>query len=475
MSKSFDDEDWKTDDDSNGDWGSESEEQEENSDETESSEEEEEEEEESSAGNEEDYSDEDEDIEEDVNDDDDPKYAEDAEQYPYPDEEPAEGGGEDETQNIDEAREKSRRALLACFLCCLCLLVISGAVVLGILLTDGNGDSGGHDNGTRPTSTKSPIPAPQAPVPTVVYPALPSFVLTTRPTDSPTISPLPTMTFTTSPTGQPTPAPSTNPTMSPAPTEPVPDELVIPPDEDTFIYVDGFTNAESYGKDDTLLVQHGLKSDNRIPNAFILITFDLESIPLPWRITDRENHAILRLTHLPRTSTGSPDPQTYTISRLPTTPLAVETLHGLLFVPFEPIPGPTFTVNPGTRRVEVDITSLLFDQPPFVDPDDTNTTRRHSRGLQGPGTQLFLMIDAQGPEQPLGGDRFHSRESDFSPDLYVGFFQPGAPLPTKAPSLSPTVSPAPTISLLPSFSPSLRPPSGAPNLAEGMNVRRLRL
>lgn len=184
-----------------------------------------------------------------------------------------------------------------------------------------------------------------------------------------------------------------------------------------------------------MLVQNGPAAVNEVPDAYILMTFDLELVPLPFRLTTRENHAILRLTHVPRVNTGEPDPQTYTVSRLPSTPLAVETLHGLLFVPFDPIPGPTFTVNPGSQRIEIDITELLFDQPPFVDAVDTSDGTRR---LQGPDTQLFLLIDAQGPEQEQGGDRFYTRQSDFSPELYLGFFEQGAPQPT--PSVQAMVS-----------------------------------
>lgn len=461
---SSDNKNWKADGESDGDWGSESgEEEEEESSEEEEDDDEEDEESEEDEDDEDEDDDDDEDSEGEDNSEeegdkddddfadepagDDSKFGAAAEQFPYQDE-----PDEDAEEKREEARAKRRKALLACSLCFLCLLVVGGAVVLGVIVTAGGGNSSSPPPPPA-APTESPTPAP---VPTFVFPTRAPIVTTKYPTEFPTISPGPTIPPSKAPTVKPTPAPSSNPTSSSAPTEPVPDELVILPDEDTYIYVDGFTVAEAYGKEDSLLVQNGPKAVNEVPDAYILITFDLEEIPQPWRIVDRENHAILRLTHIPRTNTGSSDPQTYTVSRLPSTPLAVETLHGLLFVPFEPIAGPSFSVNPGSQKVEVDITSLLFDQPPFV------PITRHGRDLQGPGTQLFLMIDAQGPEQPDGGDRFHSRESDFSPELYIGLFQPGFPRPTKAPSLDPASISQPSVQ-----GPTTSSPSAATPAAEG--------
>jgi hypothetical protein len=461
---SEDDDDWKT-DDSEGDWDEDEDSEEADDSEEEESEEEESGEEEESASAEDDEDaaassqddqDDDEDHDEDEyadeynDDEEDQKYAAAAEQYPYEDEPIVE---EDE-EELEARRAKTRKAILACCLCCLCLLIISGAVVLGVIMTQGDGDI---PDISAPTG--SPTPAPQTPAPVYVFPTSAPIVITKSPTVSPTISQQPSSSPTQAPTRMPTVSPSASPTTSPAPTRPVPDEIVILPDEDTFIYVDGFFQEEAFGKEDTMLVQNGPAAVNEVPDAFMLITFDLAEIPQPWRIVDRDSHAILRLTHVPRTQSGSAEPQSYTVSRLPSTPLAVESLHGLLFVPFDTLPGPSFTVNPGSQKLEVDITELLFDQPPFV-PD--MNSRRHDRDLQGPGIQLFLMISAEGPEQPDGGDRFRSRESDFSPELYIGLFQPGVPQPTKSPTVSPTMSLAPTLSLVPT---SL--PSGSPTSSDG--------
>ncbi len=370
---------------------------------------------------------------------------------------------QDEPIDQEEKKEKdpvaTRKAILACFLCCVCLLIVAAAVVLGLFFTNDANDS---------NPTPGPITllsVPEAPAPTFVSPTLsPGVMPPSRrplPTGAPSISLSPTRQITTTPSFQPSLFPSANPTKSFEPTDSVPDELLILPDEDTFIYVDGFTQAESYGTEETLLVQNGPNAVNEVPDAYTLLTFDLEKLPQPWRITDREPQAILRLTHIVRELSDDLSNSTLTVIRLPQTPLAVETLHGMLFTPTSGIQGPSFTIDPTDQRVEVDITALIFDQPPFV-PDV-----RYSRDLQGSGTQLFLMIENQGPEQPDGGNRFASRESATPPELYIGLFLPGVPRPTKAPTLSPSLSPRPTITARPTNVPTVTaPPSNFPNTTE---------
>lgn len=201
-----------------------------------------------------------------------------------------------------------------------------------------------------------------------------------------------------------------------------------------------------------MLVQNGPKAVNEVADAFILMTFDLELLPAPWRIAQRQNTAILRLNHVVREDAATQSPSNYTVVRLPPTPLAVETLHGNLFVPFDGITGPTFEVKPFDTKVEVDVTSLLFGQPPFA------PAVRHDRHLQDELSQLFLMIQAQGPEQPIGGDRFNTRESDAPPELYIQLKKTTAgPDPVRPPPTAPPSTSNPIIAFEPGFNPESSP------------------
>lgn len=314
----------------------------------------------------------------------------------------------------EENQGPTRKFYFACCLCLICLLVVGGAIALGVVMTAG-GDA--EEDTLAPTVTRIQTPAPVAPTPIFVLPTYAPGVLPPSarplPTNFPTISPAPTIRPSAKPTKVPSRFPTINPTISFEPTRAVPDELYLIPDADTYIYADGFTQAEAYGDEETMLVQNGPADVNEVPDAYILMTFDLELLPGPERIADRQNRAILRLNHVIRSDADDLSPSNYTVVRLPQTPLAVETLHGLLFSPYGGIQGPSFVVDPFDGRIEVDITPLLFGQPPFA-PEV-----RHSRDLQGPGTQLFLMIENNGPEQIDGGDRFQTRESDAPPELYI--------------------------------------------------------
>jgi hypothetical protein len=92
--------------------------------------------------------------------------------------------------------------------------------------------------------------------------------------------------------------------------------------------------------------------------------------------------------------------------------MAVESLHGYFFKPpvdgdDEVIPegvvvGPTFGVNPDDVVINIDVTSLLFDNNPEEE-------------------QLYIMIQDRGPEREQGGDRFYTRESTTPPQLLIDF------------------------------------------------------
>lgn len=449
MNRSFDDEAWRTDEDDDAEeFVSESAEEEDDESSIEASGDEEEsesDEEGFESGDEDDsrgeYSDEDAEGGEAFLDEED---QEDAEQYPLQ-REPA----DDEK----EAKPKcSRRGFLACTLCGICLIVVGAAIALGLVMSEGQGTT------VAPTFAPAALTPPPvkaaASTPTFVFPTFaPNYVAPTITTPAPTNSSAPTASISTSPTQSPTSRPTSSPSTSMAPTRAVPDVLSLVPDQDTYIYTDGFYEADSFGHDQTLLVQHGPRGVPEVPTAYILMTFNLDLVPAAWRIANRNNTAVLKLTHAIRPDAAKQNASTYTVVRLPATPLAVETLHGLLFVPYSGINGSNFTVSPFQQQVEVDITSLLFGLPPY------NISRRYGRNLQEPTkNQFFIMIQDQGPSQPIGGDRFYSRESNNPPELVLRFQKiPGAP-PTR---LSPTPSPiTPPSNPVPTFvTPGQWPPS----------------
>ena len=152
-------------------------------------------------------------------------------------------------------------------------------------------------------------------------------------------------------------------------------------------------------------MQHGDDAFREIPDTVALLTFPLRQVPAYDRLGSTKKNAILRLFH--ETTDPERGSATYTVVRLPGTPMDVEQFHGYMFKPPEDggkniVVGPEFTVNWDTAAVDVDITSLLFD------------------GEEDEHDQLFLMLQDRGPEQPEGGDRFYSREHpEFKPLLLI--------------------------------------------------------
>jgi hypothetical protein len=368
----------------------------------------------------------------------DPAYAE-----AYHEEDPA------EEKRKEKEKQKEKEKTVAAILCfCFCILLIVG-ITLGVVLGGSDESSPSNESpGAQGRTPKNPS-QPQGGPPD---PSLPPFFATPPsstppPTRFPTISPAPTIPITKSPTGGPSAYPTTAPTITPAPTKSIPDELFLVPDADTYVYTRGFYVAQAYGKQETWLVQNGPEDVNEIPDAFALLSFDLVDVPAPERILDRARSAILQLTHVPNDLDRGP--RTYTIVRLPSTPLAIETLHGEIFVPPPDGEGPSFEVDKSDTNLEVDITDLVFGQSPSVQQENVNPD------------QLFLMIVDRGDESSAGGDRFRGRESDFPPILHIGLPPGGSPAPSKssAPSRSMQPSLRPTLSAFPSQSmrPSLRP------------------
>lgn len=174
---------------------------------------------------------------------------------------------------------------------------------------------------------------------------------------------------------------------------------------DTSVQTTGLNNYEAYGDDDTMLVQNGPRGNQLIPDAFILMEFDLGD--LPFSDTNSIQSVQLQLYHIP--ADRNRGAATLTVRRLPSTRLDVETLHGGFFetgVPedSEGIFGPNFSVSPSDEILQVDVTSIV-----------------KASGFED--NQVLLAIQNTGAEQPSGaeGDRFYSRETLDPPQLIVQY------------------------------------------------------
>jgi hypothetical protein len=366
---------------------------------------------------------------------------------PDADEEAGQERYDDEFEGDKERRtEKNRGRIAGCIICCCCLMLIVAGVILGLLLfkKDDDGSGSGSSIPESPSASgTAPIGAPNA-FPTNSPQALPPSARA-PPTRFPTLVPDPTQPPTEVPTRKPTPYPTTAPTDSPAPSQALPDGIVLIPDQDTYI-VDGFSKAEAFGTEDTFLVQNAEDHVNEIPDSFALLSFDLSNFRPDER--DVSTSAVMELTHI--AAVLDRGPATYTVVRLPSTPLQIETLHlGLFPLPTNGYNGTTFDVDPSDTTILVDITDAMFGGKPEPLED-----------------QLLLMIVNYGPDQEAG-DRFYTRESiPNSPKIRIGLNQvpttprpsppptTGAPSVSKAPSLMPSASSPPSLNAIESSMPT---------------------
>jgi hypothetical protein len=365
------------------------------------------------------------------------------------DEEAGQERYDDEYEAGDKERrtEKNRGRIAGCIICCCCLMLIVAGLILGLLLFKKDDDGPGSQSnipespsasGTAPSNTAPnafPTNSPQALPPSARAP----------PTRFPTLAPNPTTTPSDEPTKKPTPYPTTTPTDTQAPTQAVPDGIVLIPDQDTYIE-DGFNSAQAFGAEDTFLVQNAEDSVNEIPDSFALLSFDLSNFQSG--VLDLSTSAVLELTHV--AAVRERGPATYTVVRLPSTPLQIETLHlGLYPLPTNGYNGTTFDVDPSDTTVLVDVMDVMFGGKPEPLED-----------------QLLLMIVDYGPVQEAG-DRFYTRESNTnSPKIRIGLTQvpttprpsppptSGAPSVSKAPSLMPSASSAPSLNATESSMPT---------------------
>lgn len=326
---------------------------------------------------------------------------------PGDDEDDEEQGFKDELPEKEKRRyyDGTRCIMILSVLCCCIILILILVLILYFTAfkKSNNGDNGASSNSggggnrvpTRPPTQPAQVPSPRAPLSSAPfsYPTLPPSTPepTIGPTFGPTFSPAPTKLEVKEPTASPTKYPTIMPTKSPAPTKEIEDSIVLIPIEDTYI-VDGFEKAEPHGEEDTFLIQNALDHVNEIPDAFALLKFDMSSVPFA-RVKDLEKSAILELTH--DVSIVERDFATYTVERLVSTSLAVESLHlGIFPLPEDGIKGTTFNVAPDDEKIEIDVTDLIFGG--LYDPEDDE--------------QALLMLVNYGEIQEAG-DRFRTRES----------------------------------------------------------------
>jgi hypothetical protein len=297
--------------------------------------------------------------------------------------------------------QTSRKKMAAGICCCVIIVLILG-IVLGVTLGGGNDD---------------PAPAPREP--------------------SETTAPTPR------PTPQPTPVPTASPTFAP-----IPEELVLQSSADTFIYL-GAEDEElgPFGQESFLLVQNAFGQ----PAAVGLVQFDISVLPEPSRIESFPLTATLVMQVENQTDTV-----TIETIRFQSNAVDIEKLpsfqNPLALANFTIVPGPSFNVTPNTLDVSVDITQLIFAQPPFL----------RGRRLRTMSDQLFLGFRVQSNSTKQAASvRFSSSEGNFPPQLTISIDLPGN-ITAASPGPSPGPSPAPSVTASPSASPG---PSSPPSVS----------
>ena len=295
--------------------------------------------------------------------------------------------------------EPSKTAIILCVVCCCVIILGTVGAVLGAVVFKKEDD------------TKSP---------------------TMSPTAGPTASPTPL----------PTPVASASPTDSQVPTEGLPSEVIVTVAGDTSLRDGNFSGA-TFGDEDVLLVKN---DPNATFSSRALLRFDLGDFPFPHsNIFDTPKSATLVLEHVVGIAEGLGT--AITLVKLPSIPLAVETLSWDIYQPTGGVDWTVFRVE-DEPEILVDITDLFFD----LQEQQRQRQRRMLRGLQDAGT-LMLMLEARGANNGDNGVEFRSQEfnnGEKAPKIVVKY-------PTRAPTLSPSVSP--TTSQSPSSS---HPPSNVP-------------
>ena len=316
-------------------------------------------------------SDEDDSDEDDSDEDEDSSESESFEDEPDDDEIAAKGADEETpftNEDTDEDEQKRKTMAIMLAFCFLFLLAI--AIGLGVGLSKRN------DN------EPAPIPTPTVQAPTVA-PA-PTDPPVRMPVSLPPRSPLPTD----APTGD-----------GPAPFVP----QSVESSADTTIYRDGLNVEQSFGSEETMLVQSGVPGNVDLPSAFALVQFDLNTtVP-----TDVD--AFLCLSHVQEDDSNDNTTTTYRACSLPPTDLDVESLTGsdaTYTIPNDCLSEVVqFLVSPEDEVVCVNVAPALF-----LGSTPVRNLRGRHRRLQN-GASYLLMIDALGPGSDQPGDRFFTRQS----------------------------------------------------------------
>ena len=203
-----------------------------------------------------------------------------------------------------------------------------------------------------------------------------------------------------------------------------------------------------FGQESFVLVQNGVDQSPTIG----LFQFDISGIPDAERIEGFPVTATLFMQVID--SETLPSNITIDTMRFLSSSVDIEGLPSFqdedALERLSAVPGLSFDVTPGTERISVDITDLIFEQPPFV----------RGRRLATQRDQIFigLMIQASDVDENAISVIFSSSEGESPPTLDVRITLPGtddSPSTDNSTSTSPSVSPGPSTSLAPSPAPSI--------------------
>jgi len=291
-------------------------------------------------------------------------------------------------QNLDEMerkrqkrRRRRRRRLerLGKIAVCVCCLGSILALILTFVLT------------------KAAI-AVTKPKPPTMHPTKMPSIPTYKPTrEHPTIK---------NPTGKPpsmisTPENRPVAAPTPVPTFTLQNNYTLTATQDTYIYTKGALVINTFGREDTLLVQTGKSRDSTSPTAISLLIFDTKSIPDFSVLPGKDRKATLKLQHKPlKLNDQSREAAKITVARMDSTPTKIESISGSDYTLPKTWDGPT-------KVVDVDATEVLFDISDIY--FNTNFDSEN---------QLYLVLEARDQEQEVG-DKFFSRESDTPPQLIL--------------------------------------------------------
>lgn len=296
-------------------------------------------------------------------------------------------------ENMDEVerkrqkrrrRRKKRLERLGKLAVCVCCAGAIAAIIVTIVVTEA---AIAVTSPVPPTVGPTPMPAMPTYKPTVARPTMKIPKPTTKP---PSVA---------SPTMH-----SRGPTTA-APTFSVVDSYELVATQDTYIVTKGPNLASTHGKQETMLVQTGFRTNDNDQDTVALLIFDTTRIPTFDNFATEGKKAVLKLYHKPLdVIQQSREPAPITISRMDATPLMIETLSGANYQPKGWWDGPTVKVPLDATEVSFDITDLVF-----------NTAFNQN--------QLFLMLQTRNQEQK-DGDLFYARESEKPPLLFLSGLKP---------------------------------------------------